>query len=59
MSANPLVVKRWFKRFFLDHELRFAGGYALVAPAERGVDFDFVDHELRFAGGYALIAARK
>ena len=44
---------------FLDHELRFAGGYALVAPAERGVDFDFVDHELRFAGGYALIAARK
>ena len=33
--------------------------YALVAAAERGVDFDFVDHELRFAGGYALIAARK
>jgi hypothetical protein len=41
---------------FLDHELRFAGGYALVAPAERGADFDFVDHELRFAGGYALVA---
>ena len=41
---------------FVDHELRFAGGYALVAPAERGADFDFVDHELRFAGGYALVA---
>ena len=36
---------------FLDHELRFAGGYALVAPAERDAGFDFVDHELRFAGG--------
>jgi uncharacterized protein YjeT (DUF2065 family) len=40
----------------VDHELRFAGGYALVAPAERGAGFDFVDHELRFAGGYTLIA---
>jgi hypothetical protein len=44
---------------FVDHELRFAGGYALAAPAERGAGFDFVDHELRFAGGYALTAARK
>jgi hypothetical protein len=44
---------------FVDHELRFAGGYALVAPAERGAGFDFVDHELRFAGGYALTAASR
>jgi hypothetical protein len=41
---------------FVDHELRFAGGYALAAPAERGAGFDFMDHELRFAGGYALAA---
>ena len=44
---------------FVDHELRFAGGYALAAPAEREAGFDFVDHELRFAGGYALTAARE
>jgi hypothetical protein len=41
---------------FVDHELRYAGGYALAAPAERGAGFDFVDHELRYAGGYALAA---
>jgi hypothetical protein len=34
----------------------YAGGYSLVAAAERGTDFDFLDHELRYAGGYGLAA---
>ena len=42
---------------FLDHEMRYAGGYELrsVSAAPRGADFDFLDHELRYAGGYGLV----
>ena len=39
-----------------NHELRYAGGYALAAAAERETGFDFLDHELEYAGGYALAA---
>ena len=42
---------------FLDHELKYGGGYGLVdisVPA-RGEAFDFLDHELRYAGGYGLV----
>jgi hypothetical protein len=41
---------------FLDHELRYAGGYELrsLSIVPRGADFDFLDHELRYAGGYEL-----
>jgi hypothetical protein len=44
---------------FLDHELRYAGGY-VVSPAPvvaKGADFDFLDHELRYAGGYVVSPA--
>ncbi|MGD9002021.1 MAG: hypothetical protein PVF04_05085, partial [Anaerolineae bacterium] len=45
---------------FVDHELRYAGGYGLrpAAAVEKGADFDFLDHELRYAGGYAVVPAR-
>lgn len=41
---------------FLDHELRYAGGYELrsLSIVPRGADFDFLDHELRYAGNYGL-----
>jgi hypothetical protein len=41
---------------FLDHELRYAGGYGLrpAAAVEKGAEFSFVDHELAYAGGYGL-----
>jgi len=41
---------------FVDHELRYAGGYGLqpASAAARSASFDFLDHELRYAGGYGL-----
>lgn len=41
---------------FVDHELRYAGGYALVLAGPSGckADFAFLDHELERAGGYDL-----
>jgi hypothetical protein len=41
---------------FVDHELRYAGGYGLrlSTVGARGEAFDFADHELRYGGGYGL-----
>jgi hypothetical protein len=58
LGAGAAIAERGAD-FFLDHELMYAGGYALrpAAAVGRGADFDFLDHELRVAGGYALVAA--
>ena len=55
-QSATVVAERGVDFSFLDHELKYAGGYAL-RPAdvvERGADFYFLDHELMVAGGYAL-----
>jgi hypothetical protein len=36
-----------------------AGGYALVAAAEREAGFSFLDRELAYAGGYTLRPAAR
>ncbi|MBN1247838.1 MAG: hypothetical protein JXC32_09280 [Anaerolineae bacterium] len=56
-AANAAALIRGADFDFVDHELRYAGGYGLgPAPAAaRGAAFDFLDHELRYAGGYGLV----
>ena len=57
-QSATVVAERGADFSFLDHELKYAGGYALrpAAGVERGADFDFIDRELKVAGGYGLVA---